>query len=127
MEPTAINKKILESFHLMWDLHPFPVMLLRANRDIVAVNAVAKQMNISEGVKCFSLSGRKAVCDHCRADEALAQGNAKTIGKISKFFNEFAQVFWTPLAGEEKLYLHYANNINEFVRPELSQTTSQPS
>jgi hypothetical protein len=32
-EITEVNPEILKAFHLMWDMFPTPVFLLRKNRD----------------------------------------------------------------------------------------------
>ena len=124
MEQTLVTPQILDAFHLMWDLHPSPVMLVRANREIVAVNTTGKELGILAGVKCFSLAGRDHVCKHCQANAALAEGKAKRCGIYSERYSGFVDGYWTPLAGTPGLYLHYANNISEHVRPELLVPTA---
>ena len=119
MEKTPVAQEILDAFHLMWDLHPSPAMLVRANREIVAVNTTGKELGIPAGAKCFSLAGRDRVCKHCQANAALADGKAKRCGIYSESYGGFVDGYWTPLAGAPGLYLHYANNISEYVRPEL--------
>jgi len=114
-----VNQDILDSFHLIFDNHPGPAMLLQRNRDIVAVNATGQQLGIASGGKCFALIGNTKVCDHCLADKALAEGKAMRLGFYTKVLGSFMDCYWTPLAGADKLYVHYVNNISEFVRPEL--------
>ncbi|KHK01035.1 hypothetical protein [Desulfovibrio sp. TomC] len=119
MEQTSVTQEILDAFHLMWDLHPGPVMLVRANREIVAVNATGKELGIPEGSKCFTLAGRNSLCKNCKGNAALADGTAKRSGTYSESYGGFVDGYWTPLVGVPGLFLHYANNISEYVRPEL--------
>ena len=124
MEQDPVTQEILDAFHLMWDLHPSPVMLVRANREIVAVNTTGKELGIPAGAKCFSLAGRESVCKHCQANAALAEGKARRAGSYAESLGGFVDGYWTPLAGVPGLYLHYGNNISEYVRPELLVPTA---
>ncbi|OLN28843.1 hypothetical protein DVDV_1408 [Desulfovibrio sp. DV] len=124
MEQTPVTQEILDAFHLMWDLHPGPAMLVRANREIVAVNATGKELGIPEGIKCFTLAGCESVCKHCKGNAALADGKAKRSGSYSERLGGYLDGYWTPLAGVPGLYLHYGNNISEYVRPELLAPTA---
>lgn len=49
------EQKIIEAFHLMWDHFPEPVMLIKRNRQIYAVNQKAASLGMSDQIKCSSM------------------------------------------------------------------------
>ena len=49
------EQKVIESFHMMWDNFPDPVMLIKKSRDIYAVNKKAASLGLTTGIKCSSI------------------------------------------------------------------------
>ena len=46
------EQKVIESFHMMWDNFPEPVMLIKKSRQIYAVNKKAASLGLSEASPC---------------------------------------------------------------------------
>ena len=63
-ESNPVGDDILNAFLTMWSAYPSPVMLLKANRDIVTVNDSAAQLGIPVGIYCFALTGHTGVYEH---------------------------------------------------------------
>lgn len=116
---TSGNKEMINAFDAMWGLHPSPVMLLKANRDIVAVNEAGKQLGIPTGVKCFSLTKQAGICNGCQGNACLKDGQAKRTVAWSEKMNMFLDTYWFPVRGEDKLFIHLSNNITEWAKEEL--------
>ncbi|MFW5734966.1 MAG: hypothetical protein ACOCWR_07905 [Oceanidesulfovibrio sp.] len=60
-----VRLDVLEAFFMMWDLYPEPVMLIHANRDVLAVNEAARNLGLSAGIKCHSLYPSEKPCPNC--------------------------------------------------------------
>lgn len=114
-----VRPGVLDAFHMMWDLHPAPVMLVRKDRTIVAVNAVAVELGIHPGIRCHTLAGNAKMCPQCKGNVALRMGQATRALAFSEGQGLFLDGYWTPVAGETDLFVHYGNDITECVRPEL--------
>jgi hypothetical protein len=116
---SGIEPEVVEAFHKMWDHYPSVVMLIQADRSILAVNLEGERMNIQPGIRCFRLAGRDKVCDHCMANEALREGKAKRFTGFIERLKQFRDSYWVPVAGEINIYVHFGNDITLFVREEL--------
>ncbi|MBR9980076.1 MAG: hypothetical protein KFF50_03520 [Desulfatitalea sp.] len=115
----SVSKEILAAFDTMWGLHPSPVLLVRADREIIAVNQEGANLGIPLGIKCFQLSGKKKVCEGCLANEALRDHTGKRAGAWQANLNMFTDGYWIPVKGAENLYVHFGNDITSYVREEL--------
>lgn len=114
-----IKPEVISAFNMMWGLHPGPVMLVHVSRKIMAVNEAANKLGIAAGIFCYSLSGNSKVCPVCFANKALKQGQGIRNSAYVPAKKAFMDAFWIPIAGEQDLYIHFGNNISEYVRPEL--------
>lgn len=114
-----VRADILSAFDAMWGGYPAPVMLIRANREIVATNAAGQELGIPTGTKCFQLTGREKICEGCLGNEALKEGVAKRVASWQEKLTMFADTYWIPVQGEEGLYIHFGNNITPYVKDEL--------
>lgn len=112
---------IEDTFNLMWGLYPAPVLLVRGNRNIVAVNKAAENMGVPVGVKCYELAGNTAICPKCKGNLCLKNREAQRNGTYYPPQKAFADTYWVPVLGEEDLFVHFFNDISEHVRPELLQ------
>ncbi len=118
-----VDPHILESFRLMWNLYPGPVMLIHKDREILALNKAAKELGISAGIKCHSLYPSETPCPGCLANAALKQGEAKRKAAYSEQFQQFLDGFWVPLDGVDDVYVHFGNDITQYVREEFLPTS----
>jgi len=114
-----VKQDVLDSFQTMWGLFPEPVLLLHASRKILARNKVAEALGIPAGVPCHSLHGREKACAGCLADKALKRGEALRHTSWSPLARKFMDTFWCPVEGEKDIYVHFGNDITEFVKAEL--------
>lgn len=116
---SGVSKAVLEAFDAMWGLYPAPVLLLKANREIVAVNDEGRTLGIPVGIKCFQLSGKDRVCEGCLANSALKEGLGKREVSWQEKMNMLADSYWIPVRGASDLYVHFANNITAYAKDEL--------
>lgn len=123
MAPSTENNcekdNIIQAFHQNWNLHPFPVLLIQADRTILAVNEPGKKLGIPVGSKCFQLAGKDKVCPFCQANMAMKEKKGIQVGSYQEARKQFVETFWVPLEGNESIYLHYGNNITQWVREDL--------
>lgn len=115
----SVEQSVLEAFDTMWGLYPEPVMLVHANRDVLAVNQKAKDSGISEGIKCFSLYPRDRVCPGCLANKMLKSGEAQRKVAVSPQNGGCVDGYWIPVKGLDDVYVHFGNDITDYVKPEL--------
>jgi hypothetical protein len=118
MENNEISAEINRNFHLFWDNFPFPVMLIRKNRTIVALNKAGEAMGCSTGTRCVDL-GKKEDHKGCLANKALQDQSAQRIVAYQDAYKMVLDSYWIPLAGEEDLYLHFSADITGYASHEL--------
>ena len=90
------HRRIVESFRLMWDGFPHPVLLLQKNRMIIDSNKLARDQGVPAGVKCRDISPYPEKCkNNCLADKALASGAPERT--ISRLDGKLTATYWIPL------------------------------
>lgn len=114
-----VSVDALNAFNSMWGLYPAPVMLLKADREIVAINTVAEKMGIPIGIKCFQLSKKDKICEGCLGNEALKARTGKRVTAWQQELNMFVDTYWIPVQEANGLYVHFGNNITPYVKDEL--------
>ena len=118
LSDTNFNQALMDSL-------PFPAMLIRKDRRVLAVNKTAKDIGVEVGTFCWDTFGKKASipeedrkyyemnnsvppqgikCTFCRANEALS--TQKPVNVKIPADDIFYDTFWIPLADD--VYLHYA-------------------
>ena len=123
----AVDPDILKAFHAMWDIFPFPVLLLRKDRTILDCNQTAKDKGVRLSTKCFQLSGNADIHKHCLGNTALEQGVAKRLVSYSPVRKQVLDSYWLPLSGEGDLFIHFGIDITEYAKPELFPETEPPN
>ncbi|MBU1194298.1 MAG: hypothetical protein KKE62_02440 [Proteobacteria bacterium] len=118
-ENTVIKEETLNAFNAMWDLHPSPVLLIRTNRDIVAVNEAGRHLGIPAGIKCFQLAGNSSICDGCKGTAAVKENTGKQAAAWQAKRNMFVDTYWIPVQDETGLFVHFGNDITEYVKEEF--------
>lgn len=114
-----VKPEVLNAFQMMWGLHPGVVMLIHKDRRILAVNRNAEALGLPVGILCHSLYPSDTPCPGCMANKALNQGKAVRKTAYAPSQKCFMDGFWIPVVGEPELYVHFGNDITEYVRPEL--------
>ncbi|WP_316896731.1 hypothetical protein [Pseudodesulfovibrio indicus] len=94
-------------------------MLIHACRDILAVNQRAKELGIPTGIKCHSLYPSERACPGCLANKMLKSGQTARKGSVSVQNGRFLNGYWIPVQGVKEVYVHFGNDITDFVKPEL--------
>ncbi|WP_319582240.1 hypothetical protein [uncultured Pseudodesulfovibrio sp.] len=116
-----IDQSVLDAFDTMWGLYPEPVMLIHACRDVLAVNRRAEELGIGSGIKCHSLYPREKTCPGCLANRMLKSGEAERKGALFPQTGRFLDSYWVPVKGVSDVYIHFGNDITEYVKPELME------
>jgi hypothetical protein len=113
METPAISAELTANFHLFWDNYPFPVMLVRKDRTMVALNKVATTLGCVTGTRCVDI-GKKEDHRGCLANQALKEQEAKRIVAYQPIYDKVLDSYWIPLAGADDLYLHFSADITDY-------------
>jgi hypothetical protein len=112
-----VDSKIIESFHIMWDKFPEPVMLIHKTKELLAVNEtfavnVEKIAGISAaelvGKKCTSLATPE-VHKFCLANKVAnkALETRQTICLKQFFGEEEVMSFWIPVSECPDVFVHF--------------------
>ncbi|WP_308547217.1 hypothetical protein [uncultured Selenomonas sp.] len=104
---------VICAFHAMWDHFPEPVMLIKKNRQIYAVNPKAASLGLSDQIKCSSIGApeRHKCCLCNRAVDEARTVCTKYDGPSGKAFG-----YWMPFAGAEEYIIHFS--AGAFSQPE---------
>jgi len=102
----------IKAFHMMWDIFPHPVLLSKKNRDIVAVNKLAKERGVRTGGKCFRLGSKAEIHDGCKANEALEKSVAQRAVSYREGTSRVMDTYWLPVLTEKDFYVHFAIDID---------------
>jgi hypothetical protein len=114
-----VSPEILKAFHLMWDMFPTVVLLLRKDRTIVGLNQAAKNRGVLLGTKCYQLSGDECIHKQCLGNSALEEGTGKRSVGYYAPSKRFVDSYWLPISGEKDLFVHFAIDITKYANPEL--------
>jgi len=118
---TEQNTHVIHAFRQMWGNYPELALLLNQKHEIVAVNKVAQDLGIEPGINCFSLSGTNRMCKGCKAPVMRKQGKAQR-RVLHKDPLGVLDSYWIPVENSEGLYVHFANNITQWAKPQVSGT-----
>lgn len=119
MEKSPVKPETLAAFKAMWGMHPSPVQLIKANRDIVAVNDVGQKRGVKTGTKCFRLVGNDRICDVCQGSVALKERSARRAVAWQARLNMFIDIYWIPVACKEDLYVRFFNDLTPYAKASL--------
>ena len=113
------NNPLVESFKQMWDNYPAPVLLADKSHDIISCNKVATKQGFDKVKKCYHFAGQKKICSYCKAANCLKEQKTCVDHRFSEKLQKFMSSYWIPIDGAPDLFIHFANDISELVRPEL--------
>jgi len=116
---TEVSPEILKAFHLMWDMFPTIVLLLRKDRTILGCNQTASDRGVRLGTKCYQLSGDHCIHKQCLGNSALEEGVGKRSTGYYAPSKRFVDSYWLPIRGEKGLFVHFAIDITQYANPEL--------
>jgi hypothetical protein len=119
-----ISEEITRNFHLFWDNHPGPVMLVHKNRTIIAANKAGQEIGCPVGMRCVDL-GEKKHHAGCKANKALQEGTGVREVAYVEHLGQVVDGYWIPLAGAEELYVHFGNDITEWAAERLLPAKSE--
>ena len=118
MTTPLISDEIRRNFHLFWDNYPAAVILIDRNRTIIEINKAAEERGYPVGVQCISM-GEKKHHASCKLNIALREKSSVRNVEYIDFLGQVVDTYWLPLAGEEDLYIHFANDITEWAKESL--------
>ncbi|MBN1665360.1 MAG: hypothetical protein JW943_17325 [Deltaproteobacteria bacterium] len=118
-EENSAFESTIDAFHMNWNIHPFPVLLIKKDRTILGVNTAGQKLGIPAGMKCFRLAKNEKICPFCQGNTALKENRGIQVGGYNPATKKFTETFWVPLDGIEDVYLHYGNDITQWVRENL--------
>lgn len=101
------DQQTLDAFEQMWGPFPEPVMLIRKDRTILAINELAQTAGVPVNVKCFSLNPEAGghACQHCKANLALRE--RRTVSSEEMQNGKRVIGYWMPLKTDEDIYVHF--------------------
>ena len=65
------------------------------------------------------LTGKEKMCDGCLGNEALKEQVGKRVSAWQEKLNMFADTYWIPIQGKDRLFVHFGNDITPYVKDEL--------
>jgi hypothetical protein len=116
-----MEQNILDAFQTMWGPFPEPVMLIRKDRTILAVNDLGRSLGIPEGARCFSLNPEAgdSCCKRCKANEALREQHAVCSEETQNGTRIIG--YWMPLKEQKDVYVHFGIGTAEALGAKMSQ------
>jgi len=110
-----MEQSILNTFQTMWGPFPEPVLLVRKDRTILAVNDLARSLGTTTGVKCFSLNpeAQTSACRQCKANLALREQRTVCTDEVQNGHRIIG--YWMPLKEEKDVYVHFGVGCAEAV------------
>ncbi len=122
-----MERTILDAFQTMWGPFPEPVMLVRKDRTILAVNDLARSVGVPLGNKCFSLNpeARGTACKHCKANLAIREERTVCTEEIQNGKKVIG--YWMPLKEEKEVYVHFGIGCAEMmgIQPTQAEANSE--
>lgn len=115
------NEKIEEhirNFLLQWEYFPFPALMIRRDRTVLAANPVAEKVGLTASIRCCD-SGSKESHRDCLADCALSERSGKRLLGYSKEYGAFLDSYWLPVADLKDVYIHFSIDISSVANPAL--------
>lgn len=108
----------LRHFLLQWEHFPFPALMVRQDRTVLAANPAAERAGINASIRCCDVGGKTSHAN-CLADCALSENAAKRLIGYSKDFGAFLDSYWMPVADLKDVYIHFSIDISHVADPAL--------
>lgn len=124
-----MQQDILDAFQTMWGPFPEPVMLIRKDRTILALNDLARSLGTPTGVKCFSLNAEAGsmACKHCKANLALREQRTVCSEEVQNGHRIIG--YWMPLKEDKDTFVHFgvgcAESMGVQPHPTIKETATE--
>ena len=118
MEKNQQLEEHARHFLLQWEHFPYPALMIRRDRTILAANPAAERAGINASIRCCDV-GNKQSHSNCLADCALTETAAKRLVGYSKEFGAFLDSYWMPVVGLEDVFIHFSIDISNVADPAL--------
>ena len=105
------EEEIIRAFHAMWDNYPEQVRLIDRTFLVLAGNKAYLAAGGRTGIRCNT--GNPELHRGCQAIASLNTREAKI--KDSEHSGVTWHSYWIPVEGEENLYVHFTNGLNETI------------
>lgn len=114
------DEQIIEAFHAMWDNFPEPIMLIKRNREIIALNPICAAAGLKPGMRCSQV-GSPEQHKGCRCNEAVDEKKTVAVTYEGPFGKAYG--YWVPVAGKPEWIIHFSVGItHEYEKVETNIT-----
>lgn len=106
--PIAVDEKLIEAFHLMYDHYPEAAQLAHKSKRIVALNPACEAIGRQVGMICAK-HGPPEAHKGCLANKAIKEHAAMRTTPTAPVPGQPQYcVFWLPVDGYPDYYIHFS-------------------
>lgn len=105
-------------FLLQWEYFPYPALMIRGDRTVLAANPAAQRAGVNMSIRCCEVGGKESHSE-CLTSCGLTGNAAKRLVGYSKDFGAFLDSYWMPVVGLSDVYVHFNIDISNVANPAL--------
>lgn len=98
------DEELIQAFHVMWNDFPEAVMIIKKDREIIAVNSKAADFGLKPGMKCSSL-GSPEQHKGCLCNRAADSKQTVAITYQGPFGKAYG--YWIPISERPEWIIHF--------------------
>lgn len=118
MEKDQQLEDYAKHFLLQWEHFPYPALMIRKDRTILAANPAAERAGVNASIRCCEVGGRESHRE-CLTACGLTENATKRMVGYSKDFGAFLDSYWMPVVGLKDVYIHFSIDIGNVADPAL--------
>ncbi len=98
------DEELIQAFHVMWNDFPEAVMIIKKDREIIAVNSKAADFGLKPGMKCSSV-GSPEQHKGCLCNRAADSKQTVAITYQGPFGKAYG--YWIPISERPEWIIHF--------------------
>ena len=98
------DEELIQAFHVMWNDFPEAVMIIKKDREIIAVNSKAADFGLKPGMKCSSV-GSQEQHKGCLCNRAADSKQTVAITYQGPFGKAYG--YWIPISERPEWIIHF--------------------
>ncbi|WP_276839604.1 MULTISPECIES: hypothetical protein [Anaerovibrio] len=98
------DEELIKAFHVMWNGFPEAVMVIKKDREIIAVNKKAAEFGLKPGIKCSSI-GKPEQHKGCLCNKAADSRETVAITYEGAFGKAYG--YWIPIEERPEWIIHF--------------------
>ena len=98
------DEELIQAFHVMWNDFPEAVMIIKKDREIIAVNSKATDFGLKPGMKCSSV-GSPEQHKGCLCNRAADSKQTVAITYQGPFGKAYG--YWIPISERPEWIIHF--------------------